>query len=141
MQEPWVYLLRISPDQTVRVVVADDDKHFRRGLRAVLETDPRVTVVGEAQDAGDALAVARATSPDVILLDVRMPGGGVEAVAALRSALPDTAVLMLTVSDERVDMVHALQAGAVGYLLKDRRLHEVADAVCGAARGEHWPMG
>ncbi|HWW54187.1 MAG TPA: response regulator transcription factor, partial [Acidimicrobiales bacterium] len=82
-----------------------------------------------------------AVSPDVILLDVRMPGGGVDAVTALHAALPQMAVLMLTVSDERVDMVHALQAGAVGYLLKDRRLHEVADAVCGAARGERWPMG
>ena len=125
----------------VRVVIADDDKHFRRGLRAVLETDPRVTVVGEADTADGAVEVATAAAPDVILLDVRMPGGGVEAVTTLRALLPQTPVLMLTVSDDRVDMVHALQAGAVGYLLKDRRLHEVADAVCGAARGEHWPMG
>jgi DNA-binding NarL/FixJ family response regulator len=125
----------------VRVVIADDDKHFRRGLRAVLETDPRVTVVGEADTADSAVEVATDAAPDVILLDVRMPGGGVEAVTALRALLPQAAVLMLTVSDDRVDMVHALQAGAVGYLLKDRRLHEVADAVCGAARGEHWPMG
>jgi DNA-binding NarL/FixJ family response regulator len=136
-----MYLLYISPHEQVRVVIADDDKHFRRGLRAVLETDPRVTVVGEAEDAQTAIDVAAAASPDVVLLDVRMPGGGVEAVAALRAALPQAAVLMLTVSDERVDMVDALRAGAVGYLLKDRRLHEVADAVCGAARGERWPMG
>ncbi len=133
--------MSISSPELVRVVIADDDKHFRRGLRAVLETDPRVTVVGEADTADSAVEIATAAAPDVILLDVRMPGGGVEAVTALRALLPQAAVLMLTVSDDRVDMVHALQAGAVGYLLKDRRLHEVADAVCGAARGEHWPMG
>jgi DNA-binding NarL/FixJ family response regulator len=136
-----MYPLCTSAPEQVRVVVVDDDKHFRRGLRAVLETDPRVTVVGEAGDADAAVQVATAATPDVVLLDVRMPGGGVEAVAALRAVLPETAVLMLTVSDDRVDMVHALQAGAAGYLLKDSRLHEVADAVCSAARGERWPPG
>ena len=128
--------------EKVRVVIADDDKHFRRGLRALLETDSRVTVVGEAADADGAVAIASTCAPNVVLLDVRMPGtSGVEVVAAVREAVPGVAVLMLTVSDDRVDMVHALQAGASGYLLKDRTLHEVADAVCSAAQGERWPLG
>jgi two-component system NarL family response regulator len=126
----------------VRVVIADDDRHFRRGLKAVLETDPRVEVVGDAADGVAVVEVAERVQPDVVLLDVRMPGsGGVDAVAAVRQAVPNVAILMLTVSDERVDMAEALRAGAIGYLLKDRTLHEVADAVCSAGRGEPWGLG
>jgi DNA-binding NarL/FixJ family response regulator len=134
--------LQPAGQRRVRVVIADDDRHFRRGLKAVLETDPRVEVVGDAADGEAVVEVAERVQPDVVLLDVRMPGtGGVDAVAALREAVPDVGILMLTVSDERVDMAEALRAGAIGYLLKDRTLHEVADAVCAAGRGEPWGLG
>jgi two-component system NarL family response regulator len=123
-------------------VIADDVSHFRRGLRAALDGDARIEIVGEADDGRQVVEAARQCWPDVVLLDVRMPRvDGIAAITALREAVPDVKVVMLTVSDSRVDVVEALEAGAVGYLLKDSSLDQVADAICRVAEGDRWPLG
>ncbi len=114
----------------ITVLVCDDHAVFRRGLIMVLEDEPDMRVVGEAAD-GDA-SVAKATElvPDVILMDVRMPGtGGIEAARRIAELVPLTRILMLTVSDEEDDLYEAVKAGASGYLLKEISIEEVAGAV------------
>lgn len=127
---------------TVRVLIVDDHAVVRRGLRAFLESEPALIVVGEAADGRQALAVLRRCAaagepPDVVLMDLQMPGmGGVEATAEITAAHPGVRVVALTSFGE-VERVHAaLAAGASGYLLKDAEPEEVATAVRVAAAGE-----
>jgi two-component system NarL family response regulator len=129
-------------DVPVRILIADDQLHFRRGLRAVLESSPSpITVVAEASDGDEAIAEARRTNPDVALIDVRMPkSNGLGAARAIRALVPDTRILMLTVSDDPDDVAQATKAGAWGYLLKERSLEEVTAAVLALAHGDHWPI-
>ncbi|HLI23720.1 MAG TPA: response regulator transcription factor [Acidimicrobiales bacterium] len=119
------------PDQPViRVLVADDQALFRRGLSVVLGTEAGIEVVAEAEDGKEAVAKAEQEAPDVVLMDVRMPHlSGIEAARRIRDALPTTKILMLTVSDEGDDVFEALKAGADGYMLKEITVEEVADAV------------
>jgi two-component system NarL family response regulator len=124
------------PDE-IRVMIVDDHALFRRGLQMVLEQEPDIDVVGEAGDGGDALAMAQETMPDVVLMDVRMPGrGGIDATEKIKEVMPHVKILMLTVSDEEADLFDALKAGASGYLLKDTSIEEVADAVRKVSRDE-----
>lgn len=103
----------------VRVLVVDDHTLFRRGLISLLAGDPRFVIVAEAGDANEAHRSAATTQPDVILLDIHMPGvSGVEALAGFKEASPTARVLMLTVSEDERDLVAALRGGARGYLLK-----------------------
>jgi two-component system nitrate/nitrite response regulator NarL len=103
----------------IRLLVVDDHTLFRRGLVALLGMEPRLQVVGEAGDAGEAQRRARELQPDLILLDNHLPGvNGVDAVAGLREVAPRTQVLMLTVSEDERDLSAALKAGARGYVLK-----------------------
>ena len=102
----------------IPVVVADDHGPARAGVRAALETG-RFAVVAEAHDAAGAVAAALEHEPDVCLIDVHMPGGGIAAVAQIAARLPGTAIVMLTVSEDDEDFFDALRAGARGYLLKD----------------------
>jgi DNA-binding NarL/FixJ family response regulator len=121
----------------VRIVVADDHAVVRQGLRLFLDLQPDLTVVGEASDGAEALEQVKALRPDLVLMDLSMPGtDGVQATRAVRAELPETKVLVLTsfAGDEQV--VAALQAGAAGYLLKDSRPEEVADAVRSVSRGD-----
>ncbi len=131
----------LSPTRRVTVVIADDSTHFRRGLHNALQASGApIDVIGEAGDGREAVALVRDLQPDVILLDVRMPGGdGLSAAREIRAASPSTRVLMLTVSDSTDDIVRAARAGAAGYILKERSLEEVADAVLALARGQAWP--
>jgi DNA-binding NarL/FixJ family response regulator len=131
-----------STDVAVRVLIADDQVHFRRGLRIVLESSPTpIAVVAEAQNGDEAIALALRLRPDVVLLDVRMPGSsGLQAAQALSALVPSTKVLMLTVSDSPEDVALATKAGAAGYLLKERSLQDVTDAVLALAHGEQWPL-
>jgi two-component system NarL family response regulator len=118
-----------SPD-VIRVVICDDHALFRRGLKAVLESEEGLAVVGEAEDGEESIRVAEALRPDVVLMDVRMPRvNGIEATRAISEVLPSTKVLMLTVSEDEGDLYDAIRAGAVGYLLKEISIDEVAGAV------------
>ena len=104
--------------ERVRILLADDHAPTRAGLRLVLEEDG-LEVCAEAADASGALEAALRERPDLCVLDVHMPGGGIEAAAAISSKLPDTGIVMLTVSRNDADLFDALEAGASGYLLKD----------------------
>jgi two-component system nitrate/nitrite response regulator NarL len=121
----------------IRVLLVDDHTLFRRGLRALLLSDARFDVVGEAGDAGQAQRVAAQTQPDVILLDNHLPGvAGVDALPGLREAAPAAQVLMLTVSEDEADLAAALRGGARGYLLKTADSDVLATAIVRAMRGE-----
>jgi DNA-binding NarL/FixJ family response regulator len=121
----------------IRVLIVDDHPVVRDGLRGILTSDPEFDVVGEAADGAEALAGARAAKPDVILMDLRMPGvGGVAAIRSLAEADIPARVLVLTTYDSDSDVVPALEAGATGYLLKDAPRDELVRAIRSAARGE-----
>ncbi len=125
------------PDQAMTVLIVDDDACFRTVLVAVLTTEFDIAVVGEASDGAEAVAMATHLLPEVVLLDVAMPGtGGIEAARAIKEWLPTTKVVMLTASDEEEDLYKALRAGASGYLLKDRAMAEVAVSVRAVASGQ-----
>ncbi|HEX2051740.1 MAG TPA: response regulator transcription factor [Actinomycetota bacterium] len=121
----------------IRVLIVDDHALFRRGLQMVLEGEADVDVVGEASDGHEALARAVETTPDVVLMDVRMPKRtGIEATRAIKDALPTTRILMLTISDEEADLYEAIKAGASGYLLKEISIEEVSSAVRSVHQGQ-----
>lgn len=123
----------MSADPTV--VIADDHPVIRLGVRMAL-TRSGFHVVAEAADCDGAVTAVEREEPDLCLLDVYMPGGGVEAASRIaRSGLP-TAIVMLTVSASADDVLAALRAGAVGYLPKDMRPERLAAALCGVLRGE-----
>ncbi|MDX6227400.1 MAG: hypothetical protein QOI76_790 [Frankiales bacterium] len=124
----------VPPESTfaepIRVLVVDDHALFRRGLEMVLEQEPDIEVVGEASDGAEALEQAIETTPDVVLMDVRMPRrGGIDACTAIKDAVPSTKIIMLTISDEEADLYDAIKAGAMGYLLKEISIEEVASAI------------
>ncbi len=121
----------------IRVMIVDDHTLFRRGLGALLGSDPRIVVAGDAADAGEALRRVRELAPDVVLLDNHLPGvKGVDALPAFREAVPSARILMLTVSEDADDLEAALRGGASGYLLKTMEGDELVVAVLRAARGE-----
>lgn len=121
----------------VRVLLADDQALFRRGINAVLNGEADIEVVAEADDGKSAIALAEEFVPDVVLMDVRMPGlGGIEAARQIKATCPSTAILMLTVSDEEDDLYAAIKAGANGYLLKEVSVATVAGAIRDAMNGE-----
>ncbi|GAA4345783.1 response regulator [Variovorax defluvii] len=121
----------------IRILVVDDHTLFRRGLTALLHRDPAFEVVGDAGDAGEAQRRAEELQPDLILLDNHLPGvTGVDALPALREAVPAARVLMLTVSEDEHDLAGALRAGASGYLLKTIEGDALAAAIRRAMRGE-----
>ena len=121
----------------VSVVLADDQALMRMGFRMVLEAEEDITVVGEASDGTSALAQAKALHPDVILMDVRMPGmNGIEATERIAQECPSTRVLILTTFDLDEYAFAGLRAGASGFLLKDTRPTELAEAIRTVASGE-----
>jgi DNA-binding NarL/FixJ family response regulator len=120
----------------IRVLIADDHRLMREGTAALLGADPRLEVVGLACDGREAVELAARLTPDVVLMDVGMPDiGGIEACAAIRARVPDVEVLMLTVSEDALDLRAALRVGAAGYLLKDMPPRELVEAVLGAGSG------
>ncbi len=119
-----------------RVVIADDHLVVREGLKLILETEEDFELVGQAQDGATAVQLAREVEPDLILMDLRMPGmGGIEAIERIHDANPDTAVVILTTYDEDDLMVRGLQAGARGYLLKDVDRETLFHTMRAAVRG------
>ncbi len=114
----------------IRVLVVDDHALFRRGLQMVLEQEPDIEVVGEASDGSEAVVQAADTLPDIVLMDVRMPKrGGIDACTAIHETVPSAKIIMLTISDEEADLYDAIKAGAMGYLLKEISIEEVASAI------------
>ena len=121
----------------IRIVIADDHPVVRDGLRGMLSSQPDFEIVGEAVNGVQSVEMARQLHPNVVLMDLRMPGlDGVTATTQIRSQLPDVAVLVLTTYDSDVDILHALEAGATGYLLKDAPRDELFHAIRSAARGQ-----
>jgi NarL family two-component system response regulator LiaR len=120
----------------IRVLIADDHSVVRQGLRTFLEGDRGLELVGEAKDGAEALRMAHRLRPDVILMDLLMPGmDGLTATAAVRRELPDTEVLALTSVLEDSAVVGAVRAGAIGYLLKSAEPEELRTAIRAAAAG------
>jgi DNA-binding NarL/FixJ family response regulator len=127
----------VSIDRPIRIVVADDHPVVRGGLVAMLRTIPGLDVVGEASDGDAATLVVLEHRPDVILMDVRMPGkDGIEATRKIRELAPDCRVLVLTMFDDDATVFTAMQAGAQGYLLKDAEQDDIVRAVHGVVAGE-----
>jgi len=121
----------------IRVLITDDHPVVRQGLRLYLGMDPEIELVGEAASADEALALARELRPDVVVMDLIMPGmDGVAAIGALRRELPDTEVIALTSALEEHYVVQAIQAGAIGYVLKDAEPGELLASIRAAAAGE-----
>lgn len=121
----------------IRVLLADDQALFRRGINAVLNTEQDIQIVAEADSGSSAVEQAIDLAPDVVLMDVRMPdGGGIEATRAIKAACPSTAILILTISDEEDDLYEAVKAGASGYLLKEVSVATVAGAIRSVVMGE-----
>jgi len=121
----------------IRVLIADDHAVVRKGLRSFLELDADLKIVGEAADGAAALRMAQASRPDVVLMDLLMPVmDGVAATSAIRHELPDTEVIALTSVLEESLVIQAIQAGAIGYLLKDTDAPKLRQAIKAAAAGE-----
>ena len=121
----------------LRVLLIDDHQLFRSGVKALLARQADIEVVGEAADGLDGVHQARQLRPDIILLDLHMPGvSGREAVKTLSEELPGTRVLMLTVSEDAEDLLDTLHAGAAGYLLKNIDAEYFVDAIRRAAAGD-----
>ena len=120
----------------VRVLIADDHAAARAGVRESVTDDPGFEVCAEAANAQDAIDLALSERPDLCLLDVHMPGEGIRAATEITAALPDCAVVMLTVSRNDSDLFHSLRAGAAGYLLKDTDPGRLPEALRGVMAGE-----
>lgn len=127
----------MSTDQPIRIVVADDHPVVRGGLVALLRTVAGFEVVGEVADGESAVHSVAEDAPDVVLMDVRMPGiDGIEATRRIRASAPDCRVLMLTMYDDDATLFTAMKAGARGYLLKEAEPEEIVRAVRGVVSGE-----
>ena len=121
----------------IRVLLADDHSLFRKGLASLLSSNKGFKVVGEAQDGTDALNKAKDLKPDLVLMDVYMPGGnGLEATRRIKEALPSVKVVILTVSEEDKNLFEAIKYGAHGYLLKKIEPRDLFEMLRGVFRGE-----
>jgi len=123
-------------NERIRVAVVDDHSLFRAGVTQSLAMDETIEIVGEGASASDAVKIARSLSPDIVLLDISMPGNGIEAARQIRQLPSPPQVAMLTVSEGDEDVLNALDAGAVGYLLKGIRAQDLILAVKSVAAGE-----
>src|SRR5262245_42868795 len=121
---------------SVRVLLVDDHDLFRTGLRNLLE-ERGVEIAGEAGDGTEAVRLVRELAPDVVIMDLHMPGiSGIDAIQQIVGISPLTRVLVLTISDQDEDVLHAILAGACGYLLKDASVEELIRGIEAAAVGE-----
>jgi NarL family two-component system response regulator LiaR len=127
----------MSESDRVRIVLADDHPVVRQGLRAFLETQPEVEILGEAADGEEAVREVERLLPDVVLMDIVMPKiDGIEAIRRIRAISPSTQAIVLTSFADDEKIVAAVRAGAAGYLLKDARPQELINAIRAVARGE-----
>lgn len=127
-------LKKISP---IRVMLVDDHPAFRKGMAALIESEPGLEVVGQTGDGSEALELFRQKKPDIVLMDLRLPGlGGVEATMAIRKEFPDARIIVLTTFDTDEDIYRAVQSGAKSYLLKDTPEDELAATIRAVHAGE-----
>jgi two-component system nitrate/nitrite response regulator NarL len=123
--------------KTVKVMLVDDHSLFRSGVKQLLQKQPGIEVVAEAADGLEGVKRAKSHQPDVVLLDLNMPGlSGLETLQLLRGELPQTAVVILTVSEEASELGEALRQGAAGFLVKNIDVDVLVNAIHKAARGE-----
>jgi two-component system nitrate/nitrite response regulator NarL len=123
--------------KTVKVMLVDDHSLFRSGVRQLLQKQPGIEVVAEAADGLEGVKRAKTHQPDVVMLDLNMPGlSGLETLQLLRGELPQTAVIILTVSEEASELGEALRQGAAGFLVKNIDVDVLVNAIHKAARGE-----
>ena len=121
----------------IRVLLADDHVLFRKGIAALLKSCKNILVVGEADDGLEALAVARETLPEVVLMDIHMPRcSGLEAIGLFKREMPLVKIVMLTVSDDNKDLFTAIKSGAQGYLLKNLEPDQLYDCLESISKGE-----
>jgi NarL family two-component system response regulator LiaR len=121
----------------IRILITDDHKVVRQGLKMFLQLDPELEVVGEAENGAEAIGRAHELKPDVILMDLLMPVmGGIEAIGRLRGELPDTEIIAITSVLEDDAVIGAVRAGAIGYLLKDTDADALCRAIKAAAQGQ-----
>ena len=122
---------------SIRLLIVDDHAVVRQGLRLFLKVDPELEIVGEAVNGLQAVQMAQELKPDVILMDLLMPGmSGVEATAAIKQLVPETEIVALTSVLEDQSVVGAVRAGAIGYMLKDTDAPELVNAIRAAAAGQ-----
>jgi len=127
----------VSQPPRLRILLVDDQPLFRRALASLIGSQLDMLVVGEAEDGLDAVDKVRRLSPDIVVMDVQMPGaGGVDGVRAIRAAGLDARIVMLTVSDDDEDLLESIKAGANGYLLKNIRPEQLFEDLRGLLRGE-----
>jgi two-component system nitrate/nitrite response regulator NarL len=126
-----------TAEQPIRVLLVDDHSLFRSGIRSLLQRYPEFLVVGEAADGVEGIKRAQQLKPDVVLLDLNMPGiSGVETLQLMQQDCPDTAIIMLTVSEESSDLALAMRSGARGYLIKNIETDYLLRALRRAAAGD-----
>ncbi len=122
-----VFCLKLQKNNPIKLLVVDDHPAFRKGLAALIESEPDFQVVAEAGDGLEAIDLFRKTRPNVVLMDLRLPGmGGVEATIAIRKEFPDARIIVLTTFDADEDIYRAIQSGAKSFLLKDTPDDELA---------------
>jgi len=127
----------MNPAKRIRILLADDHAVLRAGLRALLAAQGDLEVVGEASDGGEAIRLTQALRPDVVVMDIGMPGvGGIDATARIKRELPGAKVLILSMHDDRGYLRQVLRAGASGYVLKKAVDTELLAAIRAAARGD-----
>ena len=123
--------------EKIKILLADDHPLFRSGIKLLLQRQKDIEIVGEASDGAECVKLAKKFEPDMVLLDMNMEGvGGLEALPLLKKEVPNTCVLMLTVSEDADDLVEALKLGASGYLLKNIDTDFLLDSIRRAANGE-----
>lgn len=123
---------------TIHVLLADDHALVRAGIRSLLEGMADIAVVAEAASAAEALAQAQALRPEIVLMDLSMPGGGLEATSSILAALPQTRIIILSMHATRDYVEQAIRAGAAGYILKDAATAELQLALAAVAQGGTW---
>lgn len=124
-------------NQSIRIVLADDHNLIRAGIRSLLENVPWIEIIAEASNGLEALALVAAYRPDIILIDIAMPGmGGLDVAARLRTEFPETRVVILTMHHDEEYVRRAITVGAVGYLMKDANIEELHLVLQAVGRGE-----
>lgn len=129
----------MSQSATIRVLIADDHSIVRQGLATIVNRDPEMTAIAQAEDGQQAIELFRQHQPDVTLMDLRMPQvGGVEAISAICAEFKPARIIVLTTYDGDEDIYRGLHAGAQGYLLKDAKPNELLQAIRTVARGQQY---